>query len=78
MTDKKSLDDYLSEAIAKMNADEDEDRKRYSRKKYTYDQWKELGFQVMKGQTYVRRTRSGSYLFAFQQVTKIYGRKSKE
>lgn len=78
MTDKKSLDDYLSEAIAKMNADEDEDRKRYSRKEYTYDQWKELGFQVMMDETHVRRTRSGSYLFTFQQVTKIYGRKSKE
>ena len=78
MTDKKSLDDYLSEAIAKMNADEDEDRKRYSRKEYTYNQWEELGFQVMMDETHVRRTRSGSYLFTFQQVTKIYGRKSKE
>lgn len=76
MTDKKSLDDYLSEAIAKMNADED--HKRYSRKEYTYNQWEELGFQVMMDETHVRRTRSGSYLFTFQQVTKIYGRKSKE
>lgn len=70
---KTDLIERMEEAMLKLKAQSEQDKLKFGGKSLTYDMWKSYGFQVMEGQRAVKRTRSGNYLFTFDQVFRIAG-----